>query len=76
AQRHALAGMLRAAGMFDAGTVALNLFGYADLYRTAAILDDLLERCGATSLPMSAHARYEDILTAARRFAPSHLLGT
>lgn len=76
AQRHALAEALRTAGMFDARTVALNLFGYADLYRTAAILDDLLERCDATSLPMSAHARYEDILAAARRFAPTHLLGT
>lgn len=76
AQRHALASALRADGMFDTGTVALNLFGYADLYRTAAIIDDLLERCGATSLPMSAHARYEDILAAAVRFAPSHLLGT
>lgn len=76
AQRRALASALLANGMFDAGTVALNLFGYADLYRTAAILDDLLERCAATSLPMSAHARYEDILATARRFAPTHLLGT
>lgn len=76
AQRRALATALRADGIFDAGTVALNLFGYSDLYRTAAIIDDLLERCGATSLPMSAHARYEDILAAALRFAPSHLLGT
>lgn len=76
AQRHVLAGALLAEGMFDARTVALNLFGYSDMYRTAAIVDDLLERCGATSLPMSAHARYEDILAAARRFAPTHLLGT
>lgn len=76
AQRHALAGELLAAGMFDAHTVALNLFGYADMYRSAAIVDDLLERCGATSLPMSAHARYEDILAAAQRFAPTHLMGT
>jgi phenylacetate-CoA ligase len=76
AQRRALASELLAAGMFDARTVALNLFGYSDLYRTAAIVDDLLERCDATSLPMSAHARYEDILAAARRFAPTHLLGT
>lgn len=76
AQRQALATALLADGMFDARTVALNLFGYSDLYRTAAIIDDLLERCGATSLPMSAHARYEDILATARRFAPTHLLGT
>lgn len=76
AQRGALASALLAARMFDAGTVALNLFGYADMYRTAAILDDLLERCDATSLPMSAHARYEDILAASQRFVPTHLLGT
>ncbi|MDH4746626.1 AMP-binding protein [Sphingomonas sp. CBMAI 2297] len=76
AQRHALASALLAEGLFDARTVALNLFGYADLYRTAAILDDLLERCAATSLPMSAHARYEDVLATARRFTPTHLLGT
>ncbi|WP_448663696.1 AMP-binding protein [Sphingomonas sp. CJ20] len=76
AQRHALAQALLAGGMFDARAVALNLFGYADMYRTAAIIDDLLERCSATSLPMSAHARYEDVVATARRFAPTHLLGT
>lgn len=75
-QRRILAGCLRQAGLFNAATVALNLFGYADLYRTAAILDDLLERCEATTLPMSAHARYEDMEAIARRFRPSHVLGT
>ncbi|MFN9646495.1 MAG: hypothetical protein ACK6BG_15555 [Cyanobacteriota bacterium] len=76
AQRAALAESLRDAGVFGPRTLALNLFGYADLYRTAAILDDLLERCDATALPMSAHARYEDMYAAALRFHPSHLLGT
>jgi phenylacetate-CoA ligase len=76
AQRQALAEALRAHGVLDARTVALNIFGYSDLYRTAAILDDLLERCAATTLPMSAHARYEDMLAIARRFAPTHLMGT
>ena len=75
-QREALAVALRAAGMFDDGTVALNVFGYADLYRSAAIMDDLLERCGATSLPMSAHACDADLVAAADRFRPTHLLGT
>lgn len=75
-QREALAAALRQAGMFDARTVALNVFGYADLYRSAAIMDDLLERCDATSLPMSAHARDEDLVATADRFAPTHLLGT
>jgi phenylacetate-CoA ligase len=76
AQRAALAGCLREAGVFGPRTVALNLFGYSDLYRTAAILDDLLERCDATALPLSAHARYEDMYSAAKRFCPTHLLGT
>jgi len=76
AQRAALAGCLREAGVFGPRTVALNLFGYSDLYRTAAILDDLLERCDATALPISAHARYEDMYLAAKRFCPTHLLGT
>jgi phenylacetate-CoA ligase len=76
AQRQALSTCLTTHGVFDARTVALNIFGYSDLYRTAAILDDLLERCDATTLPMSAHARYEDMLSIARRFRPTHLLGT
>ena len=76
AQRQAFSEHLRLAGVFGPKTVALNIFGYADLYRTAAIMDDLLERCEATTLPMSAHARYEDMLSIARRFAPTHLLGT
>ena len=76
AQRAALAERLRAAGVFGPGTIALNVFGYSDLYRTAAIFDDLLERCDATSLPLSAHAPYADMLAAARRFAPTHVLGT
>ena len=46
-----------------------------DRYRTAAIFDDLLERCDATSLPLSAHAQYADMLAAARRVAPTHVLG-
>jgi len=76
AQRAALAERLRAAGVFGPGTVALNVFGYSDLYRTAAIFDDLLERCDATSLPLSAHAPYADMHAAALRFAPTHVLGT
>lgn len=76
AQRAALAGRLLDAGVFDARTVALNLFSYSDLYRTAAILDDLLERCDATTLPMSAHARHADVHAAALRFRPTHVLGT
>lgn len=76
AQRQALAKVLSAAGVFGPRTVALNVFGYADLYRSASIMDDILERCEATTLAMSAHARYEDLYDTACRFAPTHLLGT
>ncbi|UGA38145.1 hypothetical protein JOS77_30450 [Chromobacterium haemolyticum] len=76
AQRQALADRLRADGVFGPASIALNLFGYANLYRTAAIVDDVLERCQATTLPMSAHAADADILAAARQFRPSHILGT
>lgn len=75
-QRAELARQLTRAEMFGPKTVALNLFGYADLYRSAAIFDDLLERCSATTLPMSAQAADSDLLKMARRFRPSHLLGT
>lgn len=76
AQRAALAERLRETGVFGPRTVALNLFGYSDLYRTAAILDDLLERCDSTTLSLSAHAHYEDMYAAAQRFCPTHLIGT
>jgi phenylacetate-CoA ligase len=75
-QRAALALQLTQMGLFDSRTVALNTFGYADLYRSAAIMDDLLERCFATTLPMSAHALDADLHAAALRFRPTHLLGT
>lgn len=39
-------------------------------------MDDLLECCGATSLPMSAHACDADLVATAERFLPTHLLGT
>jgi phenylacetate-CoA ligase len=76
AQRDALARALRAAGVFAPGDVALNAFGYADLYRSAAIMDDVLERCDTTTLAVSAHARYQDMEAMARRFRPTHVLGT
>lgn len=76
AQRQALAEALVHAGMFRTGDLVLNVLGYSDLYRSAAILDDLLERCGATTLAVSAHARYEDMIAIARKFRPTHIVGT
>lgn len=76
AQRIALAKELVEAGLFRPGSVVLNILGYSDLYRSAAIIDDLLERCDATTLAVSAHARYEDMIALARRFCPTHIIGT
>jgi len=75
-QRQVLADSLSEAGVFSPKTIALNIFGYSDMYRTAAIMDDILERCRATSLPMSAHASYEDMCHAAGHFMPDFILGT
>ncbi|MEA1648440.1 AMP-binding protein [Nitrospirillum sp. BR 11164] len=76
AQRQALAEHLLARGVFAPNSVVLNLFAYSGLYRTAAIVDDLLERCYATTVPMSAQSPHSDMLAAAEMFQPTHLAGT
>lgn len=75
-QRDILAARLRQEGILKAGTVGLNLFTYGLMYRTASILDDLLERCSATSLPLSAEAKNADVFEAIRQFRPGMLLGS
>ena len=75
-QRFALAEELIKNNFFTAKTVALNIFGYSDMYRTAAIMDDILEKCQATTLALSAHASYEDMEQATHYFKPDFILGT
>jgi len=75
-QRAALASALQQAKVFTPKTIALNMFGYMDMYRTAAIMDDLLERCNATTLVASASLPYEDAYQMALNFKPDLLLGT
>lgn len=75
-QRLALARELTGNAVFSPGTIALNIFGYSDMYRTAAILDDILEKCQSTTLALSAHAGYEDMQRAADFFKPDFILGT
>ncbi|MCX2586083.1 AMP-binding protein [Pedobacter sp. MR22-3] len=75
-QRAVLAKVLNQAGVFTPKTIALNLFGYMDMYRTAAIMDDLLERCSSTTLVASASLPYEDAYHMAQHFKPNLLLGT
>ncbi|WP_025146357.1 AMP-binding protein [Pedobacter jeongneungensis] len=75
-QRAVLAAALKQAGVFIPKTIALNMFGYIDMYRTAAIMDDLLERCSATTLVAGASLPYEDACQMALNFKPNLLLGT
>ena len=75
-QRFALAKELTKNNFFTSRTIALNIFGYSDMYRTAAIMDDILEKCQATTLALSAHASYKDMEQAANCFKPDFILGT
>lgn len=75
-QRLAMANELTASGFFTPQTIALNIFGYSDMYRTASIMDDILEKCRATTLALSAHASYRDMQKAAVYFRPDFILGT
>ena len=71
-QRQAMADHLRRAGVFTPTTVAVNLFNYKHLYRSASIFDDLLERCDATSIGLGAITPDEFVVNFCRRLAPGH----
>ena len=75
-QRLALAEELTRTNFFTSKTIALNIFGYSDMYRTAAIMDDILEKCQATTLALSSHASYTDMEQAAHYFKPDFIMGT
>ena len=61
AQRQLLANELVSNGVFSSSTIALNVFSYGDMYRTASIMDDILDRCSATTLALSATSTYETL---------------
>ncbi len=75
-QRAVLAKALSTAQVITPTTIALNMFGYADMYRTAAILDDILEKCMATTLAVSSSIKYEDAYDTSIHFQPDFILGT
>jgi phenylacetate-CoA ligase len=75
-QRRVLAKALINDHIFSLNTIALNMFGYMDMYRTAAILDDILEKCQATTLAVSANAKNEDAYDTAQHFKPNFIFGT
>lgn len=76
AQRQLLADELSKVGIFTPKTVALNLFSYMALYRTASIFDDLLDRCQSTTLPASNSAPHELVYSIAKLYNPNMILGT
>ena len=76
AQRAALAKGLADSEIFLPTTVALNMFGYMDMYRTASILDDILEKCSATTLAVSANAANADAFDTAMHFRPDFIFGS
>ncbi|MFD2565772.1 hypothetical protein [Pseudotenacibaculum haliotis] len=75
-QRQRLAERLTSEGIFSSETIALNLFSYKALYRTASIFDDVLERCNATTLPISSSAPHDMAYKISEEFKPDFILGT
>ena len=75
-QRRILARALTENKVISPRTIALNILGYMDMYRTAAIIDDILEKCQATTLAMSTHATYEDDYQAILNFNPDIIFCT
>lgn len=76
AQREMLARSLTKHRIITPQTVGLNLFTYGLIYRTASIVDDLFERCKATTLPVSAEAKDADVFSVIRLFTPDMLFGS
>lgn len=75
-QRRLLAKQLVNYRIFTSQTIALNIFSYQDMYRTAAIMDDILDRCNATTLALGCNSAYEDMYHTAKNFSPTVLMGT
>lgn len=75
-QRKLLAIELVKYGMFSSKTIAINLFSYKGMYRTAAIVDDILEKCNATTLSLGASASSELAFNSAIQFKGNMLMGT
>lgn len=75
-QRKLLAIKLVKYGMFSSTTIAINLFSYKGMYRTAAIVDDVLEKCNATTISLGASSSFELAFNSAKQFKGNMLMGT
>ena len=75
-QRKLLSKQLKKSKIFTKKTIALNLFSYRDMYRTAAILDDILEHTESTTLALNSSASFELMHATVNEFKPNIILGT
>lgn len=75
-QRRLLANELVQSKIVYPETIAINLFSYGLIYRTAAILDDVFEKCQATSIPLSAEAKNSDVYESVLNLKPNMLMGS
>jgi phenylacetate-CoA ligase len=75
-QRELIATELLKYGMISSKTIALNLFSYCDMYRSAAILDSILESCEATTIACGSKSSFEFMHTTSLNFKPNILIGT
>ncbi|MGG8495215.1 hypothetical protein ACQY1Q_02255 [Tenacibaculum sp. TC6] len=75
-QRKLLSKELVKYGMFTPQTRALNLFSYNGMYRTAAIMDDILDRCNATTISLGAVSEFDLIYNTAIQFGANMIMGT
>ena len=75
-QRKLLSKELVKYGMFTPQTRALNLFSYNGMYRTAAIMDDILDRCNATTISLGAVSEFDLIYNTAIQFGANMIMAT
>ena len=75
-QRKLLSKELVKYGMFTPQTRALNLFSYNGMYRTAAIMDDILDCCNATTISLGAVSEFDLIYNTAIQFGANMIMAT
>lgn len=74
--RQSFAEALSKADVVLPSTRCVNVFNYRELYRSASILDDIFERCNATSFALGALCSNETIVEWNKMFSANALMGT
>jgi len=75
-QRQILADHLAKENILTPKTVAVNLFNYKHLYRSASVLDDVIDFAGATSIGIGAVTPDEFVVNFIRTFKADMIVGT